>query len=510
MKLLQMISAMTPKDSTALITAKVQNSSVEAADPVEQKAAPIDFATPAIEWDRVTYEFASLRAIGQNDEIVLKRIDEAYRQTPDATMNGNTVSWEAHLEWARLRSGNEGSMDRLRALAASNPTSAKVKQYLARAFAIFGEHTSSAEAYISASALTGTDVEYKSRLLRSAAEQYLKDSAFKEARKVADKIRTITQHDGGELVFLKTMSAIARDEADDRLQVAVLERILELTPDDTKGRFLLALKQSELGNDDLALRNYLKIPETDRAAGTWNNIGVQYDKYKMSGRAVDAFSKAADLGETLAMSNLGNKLLGEGFVDQAMTQCERAIAIADRHQNVGDLMSRIAQVPELEQKLLEEILSKSRTKNDFYRSVGRAISNQDATSFCLSNRWKGSDCTMSAVKIDNGIRLEGTFERVADLGGLLNVIGSSSPYAGGGPSVALPKRKHEIRYTGHFEGYAFFGKIERKAEGDTLLSSASLDNKVIMVLSPDRSRLSVMESPGSTSPEFYELDVARE
>jgi hypothetical protein len=182
-KILQMIGAVTPKEPTALITAKVENSSVEATDPSEQNAAPIDFATPAIEWDRVTYEFASLRAIGQNNEIILKRIDEAYRQTPDAATNGNTVSWEAHLEWARLRSGSEGSMDRLRALARSNPTNVKVKQYLARSFAIFGEHSSSAEAYISASDLTGTDIEYKSRLLGSAAEQYLKGQRVQGSQK---------------------------------------------------------------------------------------------------------------------------------------------------------------------------------------------------------------------------------------------------------------------------------------------------------------------------------------
>ena len=105
--------------------------------------------------------------------------------------------------------------------------------------------------------------------------------------------------------------------------VAVLERSVELAPSRIDKRFSLAYQHSQLGNNDVALFHYLRIPSQDRSAVAWNNLGVAFDALNMPGKAVDAYRKSEDMSETLAMSNLGYKLLSAGFVTEASPSATR-------------------------------------------------------------------------------------------------------------------------------------------------------------------------------------------
>jgi len=48
----------------------------------------------------------------------------------------------------------------------------------------------------------------------------------------------------------------------------------------------------------------LKIPEQERHSATWNNLGVEFDLSSLPSKSVNAYRKAEEKGETLAMSNL--------------------------------------------------------------------------------------------------------------------------------------------------------------------------------------------------------------
>ena len=192
------------------------------------------------------------------------------------------------------------------------------------------------------------------------------------------------------------------------------------------------------------------------------------------------------------------RLLSQGFLDLAKEQCEKALQNPERHRNVGDLMSKIAETPDQEQKHLGEIISISKPKRDFYKLIGRAVVTPDVTSVCLRNSWMGPDCILVATKTGDVVKFEGIFERDHNaLAGLLSAIG--------GPlSNPALKRKHEVRYTGHFEGAVFFGKVSRKVEGESLLSSAAADDEIIMAMSAGGEKLEVMETP-RTAAKFYQL-----
>jgi thioredoxin-like negative regulator of GroEL len=74
--------------------------------------------------------------------------------------------------------------------------------------------------------------------------------------------------------------------------IATMERIVELTPDDFRTRFSLAYSHSEIGNNDLALHHYLRIPDSERGGETWNNLGVIFRAFQMPAKAVSAYRRS--------------------------------------------------------------------------------------------------------------------------------------------------------------------------------------------------------------------------
>ena len=55
-----------------------------------------------------------------------------------------------------------------------------------------------------------------------------------------------------------------------------------------------------------------------------NNLGVQYETLKMPGKCVESYYKSADHKETLAMANLAQKYLDQGFVNNAKELIDKA------------------------------------------------------------------------------------------------------------------------------------------------------------------------------------------
>ena len=88
----------------------------------------------------------------------------------------------------------------------------------------------------------------------------------------------------------------------------------------------------------MALHHYLAIPSQMRQAMTWNNLGVSFEHFELPGKSVLSFRKSAEMGETLAMANLGRKFISSGFVAEAQEQCNSAIEQGQYHKNIGNLV----------------------------------------------------------------------------------------------------------------------------------------------------------------------------
>lgn len=292
-----------------------------------------------------------------------------------------------------------------------------------------------------------------------------------------------------------TLRDIANALKDDLL-IEVMERIVELKPDDFDTRFWLAYKHSEKERNDMALFHYLQIPPAGRNPITWNNLGASFQQFSMPGKAVEAYRTSAESGETLAMSNIGYKLMHAGFLNEAEEEFKKALKIESFHGNVGEGIAALRSLPDEEDVKQKDVLEKAKPKIDYFRRLGRAIARPAVTK--LSNRWYGPDCELAVTIIDDEFRASGEYERSGNAFGLM--------------LAAVKPTRHKIEYVGKVVGCRVDGFIQRTSDGEppSLLSSLAFEDnktKFAMIMDPDVGRIEVIEDPASLSPRFHELKV---
>jgi tetratricopeptide (TPR) repeat protein len=497
-KFLQMLRALSPPSRAALVQldTKATDTKGPAADAAEQA---LEDGKPKPDWNRRMFEIAVLRNAMSDNEAGLQAINEEYLKTPDAQKHDNRITWEAYIEYARIAYGKGGNLQELSELSDVHPKSFLILDYLARAYARYSNHSKAAEMY-EAAARTSDDPNDRARYLSLAAVAFIQDGAKTKSAAQLDLIRTACEQ--GELVeshLLDALQSLASIVKDGEREIAILERMVQLNPNDTTSRFSLAYKHSDLGNEDLALHHYRLIPYADRNAMTWNNLGVAYDHFEMPVRSVEAYQVSEEMGATLAMSNLGQKFLAAGFAKEAQALCDKALSVKDYHKNVGLLAARLKEFSEDETNTDNALVEKLKPKRDFYWDVGGAVA---ARTPKLNDAWEGPDGPLELELSADEIRLFGSFERPAH--GLLALIG---PGALSTPSVTT---EHRIEYRGSIIGRLIQATLKRRVVGDTsrsLISMADNATKVLMVIREDGKEIRIMENPYSENPTFSVLHI---
>jgi tetratricopeptide (TPR) repeat protein len=384
-------------------------------------------------------------------------------------------------------------------LAAENPQSAGVQEQLARGLALIGEEQAAARTFEGAADKAHAPGKQQT-LLAQSARRFAEANQDVETSRVVAKMRAAAEANPDlELSVLRTLADIAKNKGDLVGSIPALERIVQLVPDDYDAKFSLAYAHSQNANDPLALLHYLKIPEHERSGATWNNVGVSSDAQGLPARAVDAYRKAQDAQETLAMSNLAAKFLRAGFLTEAMSLCEQALKVEDTHKNVGLTWASTKELPDEERKRLDKILTDAGPISNFYRLVGRGEARSQPD--YLPPTWIAPEAAVTVSIKGDAFIAEGSYE-VPGFGGLLG----SFTLAGPPP----PVQKFRVTYHGILKGRTVHGRVNRRLESDaqqppSLLSAVPEHPKILMLLTDDGSELKAMEQPNAGSVRFYSL-----
>jgi tetratricopeptide (TPR) repeat protein len=497
-KLLEMITALTPRVSETLAVSQGQKAvAAEAQGPSIDAARP-EWTTPGSDWTRDQYELALFQVMIRDDAAAVDQIDKAYLGTTDASDSDNAVTWRAYVEYVRLAYGKGGNIDTLKSIAAAHPRNDRILEYLAILFSRYDERAESAKMYESA-ASEASDADRKARLLGLAAAQHARAEEVNAVTKIVSGLKAAHQSgEIGELRVLKVMRRLAEIAKDDDALLAILERIVELSPDDFDARFALAYKHSECENNDLAMHHYLRVPYQERSAVTWNNIGVALDHFRLRDMAVHAYRKSKEMGETLAMSNLAQKFLSAGFVEEAQAECDQAILIKDYHVNILDVLGKLRELPDEERKNQDEALKKAKPKIEFYRAVGRAVSVPEPGA--LAEHWQGPDCVLNMEQSGKSVRITGKYELDANPFG----VGVAFGMLGGLRQII----KYQVEYTGTLLGHVIVAVVSRTRDGggtiaSGLLESADNKTKTLMIVSGDHSEIRILENPHGVYPTYY-------
>ena len=493
-QLLEMIKALTPR------YAQTEAGSTEGAEAADATAAPAENADqgPDETWDRSKYEmyFAWKLLSGKKEEAA--QIESTYLTTPEAGDPEKKAEWQCLTEIWRIRAGEEGTLKRLKELRGSFPQNVTIISNLAAAFAHFDHHEEAAREYLEAARLSDSDGSEAFSLRASAAVQLHKQGQIIAADECLSRLRESIDDNTEEIRLLHALKEIAESDKDERLATQILERMIDMRPDDADLRFELAYKYSQLKSNDLSLHHYLQIPFAKRNPITWNNLGAAFQGATLPAKAIDAYRRAASEGETLAMSNIAYKLMNAGFLEDAEAELQKALSLDGYHRNVPEALAQLRDIPEKENSSLEDAQTKIRPKVDFVRRVGRALAR--VTPKGLPTIWDGPVCKLG-LSLENGTLLAvGTYERQNS--GIGGVFGSAK------------STKVTITYKGAVVGRRVLGKVTRKSDGPASVNSLlglgidEAGTDFLLIIEEGDKKLSVMESPNSTVPTFYDINRA--
>lgn len=452
-------------------------------------------AVPDESWDRERFERAIFLAIYKKDEPQFKFIDDAYRKLDHYSEQDNAATWQAFIEFARIRVGKGGQLKRLEKLAEENPESDRILFYLGGAHAQFDRHQLAADAYLSAMQ-NAKSQETKARRASDAIKQFHKAKNGNKIDQTLDELRKIVAGTPSlEAILTKTVRSIVEAEKDTAFTIALLERHMELNPDDYDARFELAYKQSEAGNEAIALHHYYKIPRGERSGTTWNNIGAAADQLGLPAKAVAAYNRASEMDETIAMANLGFKLMNIGFLEMAREKCSQALKHSKPHPNVGNLVTSLASVEDNETSHQDSVLDGVEAQVAHLQRLGQAATL--GTPEAIAEDWQGPDCVLKFSRKGDRITLRGTYEQ--EIGGLLAAL-ISAPVSGSVvPTTRSSKSKYSVVYSAQMRGLAAIGEVKRGRDGASLAGSEG-EQKAFMIFSEDGKEITVFEESDSKEP----------
>jgi tetratricopeptide (TPR) repeat protein len=483
-KLLQMLTSLSPKEPVGS-TANAESPPSEKAKLTEAQSSDL---VPKPDWSADQYNSAMVSVVLQEDAVALDRISEAFRGSKHSTGLGAS-EWEGRIEWLRVIFWKGGDFEKLKRLAAENPASSRLQMFLARGYDEFGDHTKAAEIFQKASRAAENETQ-QAAFDSDAALQYARAgetaralALFEQAKRVAKDQPTAFETITGDL------RTLAQIEKNDELELAALEHGVDLCPGDWKLRFQLAYKHSQSGNNDMAFYHYIKIPSPLRDSTTWNNLGVSFLDFAMPAKGIGAFRRAEELLDTLAMTNIGFRLLRSGFIDEASQLVKKAMSVETYHSNVAHLLKQLKETPEEEDQKETEALEKTRPKAAFYRQLGTAALGE--APIRMGSRWQAPEGILDASLDGADVRIFGSYEQEENsLGGLLG-------------GLSRQKVTRRIQYTLKLRGEMLVGEIKRMTDGVAPASIVALglgSEKVVMYFYADRTELCVME--GSR---FYSL-----
>jgi tetratricopeptide (TPR) repeat protein len=477
-KLLQMLVSISPKSTIA--------STADPEPPASEQEmlagnAELDLE-PKPEWTKEKYYSAMVRVVIDENIDALERITSSYRASKYSQGFG-AAEWDGRIEWLRLIFTKKANFEKLKSIADEYSKSSRLRTYVARGYDELGEHEKAAEAFQIAASIAEDDAD-RARYDADAAIQYARAgqfarglTIFENAKKIASSKLPLNAEIADDL---RTLAQIGKD---DELELASLERSVELSPADWQLRFNLAYKHTLCGNNDMALHHYTRIPPLVRDAATWNNLGVSFSNFDMLAKSNNAFKFAEDLGETLAMSNLGFALLHAGFVDEAAQRAKLAMKSEKYHANITDLLKRLKEIPEEEERKEAETLQKVRPKAAFYRQLGIAALAQTPDE--IGDKWETPEAVLSASLNGRDVRIFGSFEQDANAFEAAGILGG----------ILSRKVVRRVDYRLKMRGNLLVGEVRRTTDGESpsLLALGMNDGKLVMYFDPDRTVLHVME-----------------
>lgn len=366
-KLMQMIASLTPKINSSfgnVASGNIFDDKIETLQ-VKQEVSLV----PAVSWTKEDYIEGLFQAVFLGEKVREDEIAESFESSPLAKDGSSLADFKSlHLHLRHLQRSEDVAAD-LITLIAANPESTEAKKRLAMVYESSSLPEQAAKIYSELCSKAVTDEDKLLFGLRTVvinAKNNRLDMAGNQIEALSSLVKVGTE---GAFSFLLAKARIAQALGNELLFCALLEGALHMQPEQNDLRFELAYKYSELAFQALALKHYKVLAVKRPTETVWNNIGVAYSSMNFLGMSIDSYLMSKDLGGTLAVSNIAQKLVGAGFYAKAEELCREALKKDDCDKRVGTVLAEIEQKRSSENKSLEQELKDILPVADFFNEV---------------------------------------------------------------------------------------------------------------------------------------------
>ena len=213
------------------------------------------------------------------------------------------------------------------------------------------------------------------------------------------KLREVEQDDA-KLYLYKSMASMYQAKGSERMRAIALEKALEFAPRDTNIRFNAAYAQSNAKLSAVSITNYdTLLRHEPKEASTLNNLGVECRKLNLFFESVAYYKKAADEGNTLAMSNLAYLLMNMGFYKEADDELSRASQQSNPHENVASAKAQLEKGRREELEKWNDVIEIGIQQQQFFREFAQA-SIEETTEDPFLGPWRSPNGETCPVERD--------------------------------------------------------------------------------------------------------------
>ena len=445
--------------------------------------------------DSDTVPFKEFSAALKNKNI--ERMESVYKEKIRNTLDESKKEfWDAMVLKFKYLLGNSDALTKLKDTV-KKTKDANVVNQLAQCYE-FGEKQKEAmEAYQQSILLSDTNSGKVFYIIKIATCLEKLDGAARAVEYLLSEIRNNRAYGNVEDIF-RSLLSYTKKLNDEYLFLVFCEQLLSINPVNAKIRFDLAFKYSEINQNNLAIYHYRKYLNITDDPIALNNVAVSYDSLGLKVKAVESYKKSKEKEMTLAMSNLADKYLNEGFVEEAQLLLKSAEELSmkgvDVHQNIGLAKKRIEEILEDEEKRESELLSETdkihrfRVKhaNSYCLPPDTPLTSRCIRS-CSVDKW-GS--VPMALDFDGG-RIEGTSRiRLENTDSLFSALLASKGLDG-----VKRYKVREITILGDFRNLAgkYSLKVTETAESEGTQPEEVFSANGLFVMNMDLSNLELLQ-----------------
>lgn len=198
-----------------------------------------------------------------------------------------------------------------------------------------------------------------------------------------------TEENESRIKMYMELADIYEKEKDYENRAFVIDKALELKPNDSDLLFKAGYSYSQSGYDELSLLHYKNAKQINpKNESVQNNLGVQYETLSMPVKSISSYKEAERLGETLASANLAYRLINAGFIDEATEKLNRAKNQSEPHPNVGAAISELSKKKEQEEETEKKHDKTALEMRKFILGFAEAKFNEKDDIKSISGNWK--------------------------------------------------------------------------------------------------------------------------